>query len=274
MLLHNNIAGNFEEEYFKEIHYYLNQHLDNEITLITRVHSDIECLKNIDRKFITFVTSAEGHRYIPEEIFNENCLACFTQYYPKFENYYDRSAFDRKNKLFELPLGTGSGFTGNSNIPILDRRYGYTFLGQLDFSARQDLHMSLTLNDSYPCKKFIYLYEGWNQGIPMNQYSEIMSDTKIALVPRGSASLDSFRFYEAIKCGCIVLTTSQNEYGFMRGSPHIEMKTWANLNIYLDNIFSDDEKMINLSKSASVFWENNLSPLAISKYILSKINRG
>ena len=98
-----------------------------------------------------------------------------------------------------------------------------------------------------------------------------MSDTKIALVPCGSASLDTFRFYEACEAGCVILTLKQNNYEFMQGSPHIEMPSWVDVRTYIDNLLSRPEKLVEISEKTKQFWNTNLCPEAAAKFMLKKL---
>lgn len=263
-----------ESVHINEIYNHLNNVLDDEWGLYIRQHNQPE--QNFNTKNnIVIILSAEGHFYLPPEINNIKTNAVFMHYLKKknskFPYFFNPNNFERHSKLFELQLGTTKWFSGNSDINILDREYNVSFIGQYDPYTRVDFYQSL-INFKID-NSMIYFYEGWNKGIGAEGYSQIMSNTKVALVPCGSASLDTFRFYEAMKCGCIILTLSQNKYEFMIDSPHLEIKSWANIDEYLDNIFNDREKMKSLSNAAISFWKNNLSPAAAARFILSKINR-
>lgn len=275
MKLYDQTSEVCESSHINEIFIYLNSILDNKWGLYVRQHNQSEQTIETDRA-IVIIISAEGHAYIPPEINSEKVDAVFMHYLKKknskFPYFFHPGNFDRVAKLFELQLGTTKWFSGDNKIEIKNRKYDLSFIGQYDPYTRTDFYHALNnLSKKYNSK--IHFYEGWNKGFGGKVYSEIMSDTKIALVPFGSASLDTFRFYEAMKCGCIVLTIGQNEYEFMKESPHIEIDAWKNLDMYLDDLLNDNEKMHILSEKSYSFWHNNLSPWASAKYILSKINK-
>ncbi|MBK7727723.1 MAG: hypothetical protein IPJ33_04225 [Gammaproteobacteria bacterium] len=59
-------------------------------------------------------------------------------------------------------------------------------------------------------------------------YSEILASTEICVVPRGDVS-ESFRYFEAMRYGCIVVCEPQPDFWFYKNSPAIEIRNWAQL---------------------------------------------
>lgn len=271
----NLIENNGEAPYFAKIYEYLNQFFNDDVVLCVRVWNQ-ESIIEAGKKFISVLTSAEGHRLIPyeSERLHPNCLGVFMHYYPKtvnvVEDQFNPNGFTEIEKVYPLPLGPHN-FSGNSNIPILERKYSVSFIGQLDPYVRSDFFNALNQDCSdIPDSKFVF-YEGWNQGLGREEYGRIMSNTKIALVPCGSASLDTFRFYEACEAGCVILTLKQNNYEFMQGSPHIEIPSWADVRTYIDNLLSRPEKLVEISEKTKQFWNTNLCPEAAAKFMLRKL---
>lgn len=218
---------------------------------------------------IVIILSAEGHTYLPPEIHYNWVAGVFMNYLPKTGHWSSPNDFVRLTKLYELQLGTTNWFRSDY-IPIEDRMYDFSFIGQYDPYTRQDFYECVT---NMTGNKFVYFYEGWNKGLGPEEYSRVMSQTKVALVPCGSASLDTFRFYEAASCGCVILTTAQNNYSFMKNSPYITIPCW-NTNViskYLQELIPNKNLSL-LSQKTKEFWENNLSPQAAGQFIMEKLN--
>lgn len=271
----NLVEKNGESPYLIKMHEYLDKFYDDDTVLIAKVWNQ-ECSIDDNKKFIVIVTSAEGHRFIPDETYrlHPNCLGVFTHYYPKkvniVEDQFDPNNFLKIKNLYQFQLGP-CFFSETNYIPILERKYDVSFIGQLDPYVRMDFFSALNQHaDSMDNTKFIF-YEGWNNGLGKEKYKTIMEDTKIALVPYGSASLDTFRFYEACQAGCVILTLKQNNYEFMKDSPHIEIPSWKVFKQYVDILLQNPKKLTTLSKQTIDFWNNSLSPEAAAKFILKKL---
>jgi len=275
-----------EKNFCQDIYEELDKYFDDDITLCVRGWDQTEDYGDIKR--ITIVTSAEGHKYFPEEQKSDKCLALFMHYAPKIDirkyakpaiwnavaraQQYIPNTFVKIEKVYPLPLGCTKFFEDGEFIPYNNRKHDVTFVGQLDPYKRAEFYravqkLSEQLVDRKMCLGF---YEGWNKGFSGAEYSNIMRDTKVALVPWGSASLDTFRFYEAARSGCVILADRQNEYEFFEGSPHTEVSDWTNI-ITDVNAILNDELSAQRALNTREFWKSNLSPIASAKYILSKV---
>lgn len=261
-----------ERKFLDEVFTHLEPHYNDDISFCVRNWQQESNFD--DRKRIVVVTSAEGHKYIPGDHHYTNCEGAFAHYFPKCNKlshscYSSGFLLQGQPGLYALPLGCTSFFEGNSDIPFQKREHNFSFVGQLDPYRRMDFYHALKRMNS-EWEGLVHLYEGWNNGVGGEEYSRIMSNTKVALVPWGSASLDTFRFYEAARCGCVVLCAPQNTYEFLEGSPHIEINSWDKIDRYLDEILSDPVEAAAIGQSTYDFWKNNLSAEASAQYIISK----
>ncbi len=267
MKLINNLPIEYvENKTCKKIYENLNGKLDCSLVVRNWQSDPVD----INEKHIVLITSAEGHTYIPPEVKNENCLGVFMHYPPK-ERQYDQNNFINIPKLHALQLGCTDFFVDGSIEPLKNRQYDCCFIGQFDPYRRVDfLNCMRVFSSSANYNNNITFYQGWNNGYSGKEYSEIMRDSKIALVPWGSASLDTFRFYEAARSGCIIISSPQNKYEFMKNSPHIETP-WSR--IILEETVSKNLTNQNLADKTYEFWKTNLSPEASASYILSKVEK-
>lgn len=261
-----------ERKYCREIFNQINTWFDNDTILYVRSWNQ-EIFYPLDKKFITIVTSAEGHNYVPKDGKLPNCLGVFMHYYPKIDirYQYDPEYFVDVKNTYALPLGTTDFFVGDNKVPINNRPINVSFVGQLDPYRRLDFYNHVAKLADRTENSVFQFYQGWNNGIGGEKYSDIMSNTKIALVPCGSASLDTFRFFEAAKCGCVIISDIQNHYEFMKGSPHLEVDNWSYITELIQSLLSGTVHINDLSNATYKFWKKRLSPEAASAFILRKV---
>ena len=175
-------------------------------------------------------------------------------------------------KVYGIPLCHLNGVT-NMNIPISEREYDWCWMGQFDPYRRVDFKMAvdrLCNNTAYKFK--CDWYTGWNNGVSKEEYSEILNNTKIALVPCGSASYETFRFFEAMMCGCVVLGIDLPRVPFYNEAPYGRISDWTHIEENIDQLLSNFD-LSEASKKSYGWYDKYCSPRGLANYIKSKMEK-
>jgi hypothetical protein len=202
----------------------------------------------------------------------------------------------RNSKLapvYEIPLG----FYKQEDLPIKDflsRDYDTYFRGSMinheklqlyfpRFSLKSPKNLSrdrmieslMLLKNKYPDINIeLFLIDKFLHGeskIASDSYSLDMMNTKICLVPRGT-SFETFRFFEGLRYGCIVITETLPKHWFYEGSPAIHIKDWSQLDDVLIELISSKETMLEKHKASLNWWDSKCSEAAVGDYMASKLN--
>lgn len=102
-------------------------------------------------------------------------------------------------------------------------------------------------------------------------YSEKMMDAKICLVPRGT-SLETYRFFEAIRYGCVVVTEALPSRWFYDGFPATKVSDWSDLEEVLDKLINNNQLMKKKHQESLDWWKTKCSEVAVGNYIAAKLN--
>lgn len=102
-------------------------------------------------------------------------------------------------------------------------------------------------------------------------YSEKMMDTKICLVPRGT-SFETFRFFEGMRYGCILITEALPPRWFYMGSPAIQVKDWQELEEIIKELTTDKSLIQKKHQESLNWWHTKCSETALGKYMAEKLN--
>ena len=97
-----------------------------------------------------------------------------------------------------------------------------------------------------------------------DRYTEIMADTKIALAPRGS-SVETYRFFEAMRQGCAVICDRLPPHWFYVGCPAIQIADWDNLEAEVKALSADPERLRDLHCRSLAWWNEKLSEQAVAQ---------
>jgi len=246
--------------------------LKNDYSFILQLW-DGEMPKETKYPRILISTSDEAH-LIPTQVGDPEYLHVFKQYIP-MKDTIDKMSVIHLDGISSLPLGHLEGFV-DKNIPVLERKYEWSWMGQFDPHARRNFRGAVAkLEQERPnYRNHVLWYDGWNNGVPLSEYCDVMNDTKIALVPTGSGSLESFRFFEAMRAGCVVLSVGMPHVAMYNVSPKIFMdQNWTSLNEAMDYLMSREEEMSYLSKSARVWYEYFCSPEKVADYMFNELQK-
>jgi hypothetical protein len=97
-------------------------------------------------------------------------------------------------------------------------------------------------------------------------YAEELGRTKVLLAPRGG-SVETFRFYEGMLAGCVVVTEPLPPFWFYEGAPGVVVRDWRNVRPLLDALLSDPGELQRRSAASLRWWEERLSPRAVGRYM-------
>lgn len=119
-------------------------------------------------------------------------------------------------------------------------------------------------------RTYIHFYSGFNQGADYKTYAKFLQNSRIVLSPCGFHSTECFRFYEAFRQGCIVITEPLPNVDCYKDAPCITINSWKELPSILSNLeaFSGFNP-----KTIKQFYNERLSIAGIAKYVFNIINK-
>lgn len=105
----------------------------------------------------------------------------------------------------------------------------------------------------------------------LNEYSDLLGDSKIALVPRGT-SPETFRFFEAAACGCILISDWVPDDWYFRGCPAFFIYKWAEIVKIIPKLIADPDEMLKRQQQTVEWWRQVCDEPVVAEYISSRIN--
>ena len=199
---------------------------------------------------------------------------------------------DFEHPIYDIPLG----YANQLDLPIKDidqRLYDTSFLGSVShreyavwslrnwiktpkqFSRERMIASLNKIIKKHPDFK-VELSFTPDFGASLNTdaylYSEKMMNTKICLIPRGT-SFETFRFFEAIRYGCIAITEALPSRWFYDGCPAIQLTDWQELELALENLLDDHKLMQQKSQESLNWWNTKCSEKSVGYYMAQKINQ-
>jgi hypothetical protein len=215
----------------------------------------------IPPRTVIFMNADEQYR-IPEEVNNPNVVKVFKQYCTEVDH----------PKLFPMPLGVPTGFDKDSKVkPIKERDIDVVFMGQYA-SNRTDMLNVMSHFVGSDIQTFFGFTNGFNRGISRNAYSDIMRNSKIAICPRGTASPETFRLYEAASVGCLVVTCDPPDNWIYRDIPFFTYKETSEITTIVENLLLlSDEVRQGVSDKTNGYYQQRWSAKPVAEVLYSQL---
>jgi hypothetical protein len=136
----------------------------------------------------------------------------------------------------------------------------------------------LTLRGRGPHKRvlgssYLFFTKNFLQGLSGPEYAAILRDSKIALCPRGAKSPETFRHFEAMRAGAVVVSHPQPALEFYVGSPMVILDDWSKLLETLVGLLGDPEGLAERQRQTLEWWDRHCSERAVATKIASEIRR-
>jgi len=134
------------------------------------------------------------------------------------------------------------------------------------------LNIRIHTNDQFVLNALEYGLTEPGEVLDAQAYSKTLMDSKICLVPRGTSS-ETFRFFEGLRYGCVLITERLPSRRFYNNAPIIQVDDWNVLPNIVPTLLADEDRMRRLHRSTLGWWKNVCSENQLGKFIASKITQ-
>ena len=259
------VEANFcERQFFKKVAEKLSILDDSYNLIITCCYDETLDLYNKDKKNIVIYLSDEYGIF--KNWFNKVDLI--------FRTYPRKGFFDNK-QIFPIPLGLvmPDFVTYKMEQPknkLSERKYDYFYSGQQ--SPNRMEFLSKVEHSTKGRNGILRHTFNFRTGYTIDDYFQIMNDTKISFVPLGKVVPESFRYMESFESGCVVVTDfPMDDYKhiwYYKESPAIFIKDYKDLNEELVSTLLQDETLEYYNEKSVKYYNDFLSTKAVANYII------
>jgi hypothetical protein len=177
------------------------------------------------------------------------------------------SILDRSSDLF---------FAGSVSHRNHDQNVLRRIAGSAKYESRKKLVKTLqNLSERYPSLTVnLQTHSSFSESIHTSaeSYSRGMMNAKLCPIPRGT-SLESFRFFEAIRYGCIPIVEALPSRRYYDGSPAITITDWAQLHRIVPTLIEDEKSLLRKHHAALDWWATHCSEEATGHFMAQKIQK-
>jgi hypothetical protein len=179
--------------------------------------------------------------------------------------------------VHSFPLGYNQKHVPLENLPILNRPTDVFFSGHMASKNRQDYMKSVIdffeqLKPKDRPNLDINITSGFNQGMSGEEYSKRMHRSKIVICPPGNVSVETFRHYEAMRSGSVIVTATLPQTKIYDDSYICQVEDWHNdCGEAIMNLLADLDMLQLVQDKQNIDFKNRYSPQAVAKYITDRV---
>ena len=274
-VVYNDVAEYFcEGVYLQEVIKHLQPKLSDEYVLhIACFSRECDNNKNVkiipNKKNIIIGTSDEYMDNIHPPYLNE-AVAIFKQYLVPEQEV---------DNVYSFPLGYNKKHVSLKNKPISDRTIDVFFSGHMHSKNRQTSLLPIiqyfkNLPKYKRPKLDINISSGFNTGLDGDEYSKRLHNSKIAICPHGNVSVETFRFYEAARSGCVIVSPVLPNTQIYKNSNVVQVENWhTDTGPIILELLNDHDKLTSIQHNIVDDWNDTLCEKAAANRILSKLQQ-
>ena len=101
-------------------------------------------------------------------------------------------------------------------------------------------------------------------------YSHAMMQSRICVAPRGT-SLETYRFFEGLRAGCVMICERLPNRPFYTGAPMVTIDDWSTLASTISALLADRERMQHMHLASLHWWHEHCAPAALGRLFADHI---
>jgi len=106
-------------------------------------------------------------------------------------------------------------------------------------------------------KSEIHFTNGFMKGYSRTEYMNYLLQTKILLCPSGFVTPETFRLFEGLNAGCIVISEKLPDLDIYRDITVVQIASWKEGMKKADSLLSDPDLMQKMQDANITWWQNN-----------------
>lgn len=182
-----------------------------------------------------------------------------------------------ESNVYPLPLGFNKKHIKMANRPIKDRPVDIFFSGHMASQNRRHyMRAVVEFFEDLPRVKHpkldVNITKGFNMGYGSLEYSERLHNAKIVICPAGNVSTETFRHYEGLRSGTVVVTPRLPQNEIFKGSYMCQVDDWeSDVGPVLMDLLSDTDMLQLIKDKQDSDYQTRYSVKAVADYIYSKL---
>ena len=178
-----------------------------------------------------------------------------------------------QGNVHSFPLGYNRKHVKLVNRPIKDRPVDVFFAGNVCAKNKRD-HISALVKffEDMPAAErpniHFFITKGFNVGLEGDVYSQKLHDAKIAVCPPGNVSMETFRHYESMRSGTVIVSPKLPQTKIYKDAAICQIDNWMeDAGPAIMDLLSDLDMLQLVQERQQQTYNNRFTAKSVAKYI-------
>ena len=162
----------------------------------------------------------------------------------------------RHEGILTIPEGYANG-TGSSSRPVTERRYVWSFTGEIK-ASRANMAAALATLEPKFLTPTSSIYKEGGRKLSKIEFDDVLENTIFSPCPMGNAILETWRLYESLELGCIPIVETRASLDYFTGlfGPHPipSFARWEAARGYALEMLSDRSALLGKQVEIRDWW--------------------
>ena len=178
-----------------------------------------------------------------------------------------------KGSVHSFPLGFNKKHIKLPNKPVKSRQTDVFFAGHMSSKNRRHylrwvIEYFQEMKPSKRPKLDFNITRGFNLGLTGEEYSQKLHDAKIVVCPAGNVSMETFRHYEAMRSGAVVVSPKLPQTKIYKDAAICQVDDWEdNVGDTIMDLLSDIDMLQLVQERQQQTYNNRFTAKSVAKYI-------
>ncbi|MGX9415742.1 exostosin domain-containing protein [Vibrio sp. WJH972] len=187
--------------------------------------------------------------------------------------------------IYAIPLGYFADQPAEF-IPFNQREYLLSFAGSVQHRVNKPIFPSPKEQTRNRMLEALSVLKDNNPDLPINlrqtsnfkssiastfNYSQEMMSSQFCLVPRGT-TLETYRFYEAIRFGCIPIMEVVPDVEFYEDAPIVKLEHWSDLEETILSLLAQPDVLDKMHTDALEWWRDKCDSKIIADRMVKQLS--
>jgi hypothetical protein len=114
---------------------------------------------------------------------------------------------------------------------------------------------------------YIQFTDGFKKGLSPQAYTQMLYNSRIVLCPKGFLMAETYRHFEAMRAGCVIISEKLPQTYLYKNSPIIQVASWKEGLAFAENLLKDSVLLQQYHQRTLYWWENVCNEASTARHV-------